>query len=254
MKIKLIVVQLLRSISYARFEIETPVVRKIIKWLIMDGVTIGLYFLIASTLLISCRSVNMANYQGKKSPIPTKLLTLERQFGDVVGPTYNYGYHYGNTNGHNYGYPNGYSNFMPLSGDELKVINNEVDENLTDPFGDKYGYIEFNRRIVNAKYGIGWAFLSTITFFVPNLLGMPFMNLKLDTEMEVKIYDINRKLVAKYTGMGHSQKIIAMYYGYGLMASRWAYPQAMMDALDQIRPQIEADVDRVNKLLKEAKK
>ena len=42
----LLVVQLLGSSGFARFEIETPILRKIFKWLVMDAVTIGLYHLI----------------------------------------------------------------------------------------------------------------------------------------------------------------------------------------------------------------
>ncbi len=41
---ELLIIQLLASNFLGRFEIETPAFRKIIKWLIIDGITIGLYF------------------------------------------------------------------------------------------------------------------------------------------------------------------------------------------------------------------
>lgn len=44
--IVLLLVQLIAGNSFAHFEIETPSVRKIFKWLIMDAVTIGLYYLV----------------------------------------------------------------------------------------------------------------------------------------------------------------------------------------------------------------
>lgn len=42
--IELMVIQLLASNFFGRFEVETPAFRKIIKWLIIDGITIGLYY------------------------------------------------------------------------------------------------------------------------------------------------------------------------------------------------------------------
>ncbi|UPT65594.1 MAG: hypothetical protein M0D57_13750 [Sphingobacteriales bacterium JAD_PAG50586_3] len=50
--IVLLVVQLIGSVSFARFEIETPIIKKTLKWLILDGLTIGLYFLIGHYSLI----------------------------------------------------------------------------------------------------------------------------------------------------------------------------------------------------------
>jgi hypothetical protein len=41
----LLLIQLLGSSFFGRFEVETPALRKIIKWMIIDGITIGLYFL-----------------------------------------------------------------------------------------------------------------------------------------------------------------------------------------------------------------
>lgn len=41
---ELLIVQLLASNLFGRFEIETPALRKIIKWLIIDALTVGLYF------------------------------------------------------------------------------------------------------------------------------------------------------------------------------------------------------------------
>ena len=42
--VELLIVQLLASNFFGRFEVETPALRKIIKWLIIDGLTIGLYY------------------------------------------------------------------------------------------------------------------------------------------------------------------------------------------------------------------
>lgn len=42
---ELLIIHLLASNFFARFEVETPAFRKIIKWLVIFGVTIGLYLL-----------------------------------------------------------------------------------------------------------------------------------------------------------------------------------------------------------------
>ena len=48
----LLVVQLFGTSFFARFEVETPAWRKIVKWLVMDAVTIGLYYLIGHWSLL----------------------------------------------------------------------------------------------------------------------------------------------------------------------------------------------------------
>jgi hypothetical protein len=50
--IVLLIIQLIGSSVFARFEVETPALRKIIKWLFMDSATIGLYYLIGHWSLI----------------------------------------------------------------------------------------------------------------------------------------------------------------------------------------------------------
>lgn len=50
--IVLLIIQLIGSSAFARFEVETPALRKIIKWLFMDAATIGLYYLIGHWALV----------------------------------------------------------------------------------------------------------------------------------------------------------------------------------------------------------
>lgn len=42
----LLIIQLVFISAFAKFEIETPLWKKLIKWLIIDGITLGLYFII----------------------------------------------------------------------------------------------------------------------------------------------------------------------------------------------------------------
>ena len=42
----LLIVQTVLITAFAKFEIETPFIRKILKWFIIDGITIGLFYFI----------------------------------------------------------------------------------------------------------------------------------------------------------------------------------------------------------------
>ncbi|MFV8347926.1 hypothetical protein [Flavobacterium sp. ZB4P13] len=44
--ILLLIIQAVGTSFFARFEIETPALKKVFKWLAIDAVTIGLYYLI----------------------------------------------------------------------------------------------------------------------------------------------------------------------------------------------------------------
>lgn len=48
----LLIVQLLGTTLFARFEIETPALRKLLKWFMLHLVTVGLYFLIGHYALL----------------------------------------------------------------------------------------------------------------------------------------------------------------------------------------------------------
>ncbi|MBK7443194.1 MAG: hypothetical protein IPL12_03565 [Bacteroidetes bacterium] len=44
--ITLLIIQTIFISAFARFELETPLISKLVKWFIIDGITIGLYFLV----------------------------------------------------------------------------------------------------------------------------------------------------------------------------------------------------------------
>lgn len=50
--ISLLIVQTVFISAFAKFEIETPLLKKLIKWFIIDGITIGLYFVIGHWAII----------------------------------------------------------------------------------------------------------------------------------------------------------------------------------------------------------
>jgi hypothetical protein len=48
----LLIIQTTFISAFARFEIETPLFRKLVKWFIIDGITIGLYFAVGHWAVI----------------------------------------------------------------------------------------------------------------------------------------------------------------------------------------------------------
>ena len=42
----LLVLQTVLITAFSKFEIETPILKRLVKWLVIDGITIGLYYAI----------------------------------------------------------------------------------------------------------------------------------------------------------------------------------------------------------------
>lgn len=185
-----------------------------------------LIHLIALVVLTGCKTWDASMLTPQNDPITPKLLTLERRMEDMANTS------------------------VVTSDDELKLFTKEVENNLIDPYGDKYGYIALKRNIIDAKMGMGQYILSSMLLTIPNIFGMPFMNMRYKVEVEIRILDRDNKLVSKYTAIGESSVKVAYYYGYSMKnAMRKAYPDALLDAFNKIRPQIKSDAQRVNEKL-----
>jgi|JI7StandDraft_1071085.scaffolds.fasta_scaffold02427_6 hypothetical protein len=191
----------------------------------------NLLSLIVLVVLTGCKAWDASMLTPKNAPITPKLLTLERRMEDLANTT------------------------VVTNDDELKLFTKEVENNLIDPYGDKYGYIAFKRNIIEQKSGAGLTILSALLWTAPNIFGMPWMIIQYKVEVEIRILDRDNKLVSKYTSVGESKVKVAYYYGYSMKnAIRKAYPDALLDAFDKIRPQIQADAQRVNEKLNAAGK
>jgi len=204
----------------------------------MKNLIIYLTFL---SIFSSCKTWNGAMITPKNDPIIPKLLTLERRIEDVS-----------------------ISNMTTSQletqsrlNDETLLFTKEVEGNLIDPYGDKYGTIVLKRNVIDARYGMANFILSTFLFTVPNLFGLPFMNIRYKISVEIRIMDRNNKLIGNYNAIGESQVKVAYYYGYSLRnshADRKAYTDALNDAFNKIRPQIKPDVISINEKLQAAGK
>lgn len=181
-----------------------------------------------------CRTWNGAMIAPHDAPITPRLLTLDRRLDDIAMP----------------GMLSANAGIDPQRlQDEIALFTKEVEQNLVDPYGDKHGTIAFTRNIIDARYGIGNFIASSLLLTVPNLFGLPFMHIRYTISVELRILDRNNKLIGNYGAIGTSSVKVAYYYGYSLrngLADRKAYTDAINDAFNKIRPQIQAEVSRLN--------
>lgn len=171
-------------------------------------------------------------------PISPKLLTLERKIEDVSSPNM----------------ATIHAENQIRLNDEILLFTKEAEQNLMDPYGDKYGTMVLKRYVVDVKYGMGNLLLSAFLFSLPNLFGLPILNIRYKISAEIRIMDRNNRLIGNYNAIGESRVKVAYYYGYSIRnmhADRKAYTDALNDAIDKIRPQLESEVIRINQILKE---
>src|SRR5437016_1212490 len=132
-------------------------------------------------LLECCKAWDPTMIGVKKEPISPKLLTLERKFEDMANTT------------------------VVTNDDEVKLFTKEVEENLIDPYGDKYGYIVFKRNLVDVKTNIGLSVINGMLACIPALLGVPFTVYKYKIEIELRVLNRDNKLLGKYSAVGNSK-------------------------------------------------
>ena len=149
-----------------------------------------------------------------------------------------------------------YPDSDPRIQDGISIFIKDVKENITDPYSEKEGDIlcRITYGDVNNK-GMEWFFLSTLTCFIPNLIGMPLMSVRSTIELEVQIFDNNKKLIKRYQADCTNKTYVALYWGSNYpTAARRANAAAFKCAMLKIKRQIDLDAPEIIKKLHEANK
>lgn len=134
--------------------------------------------------------------------------------------------------------------------DAIMLFERDVKDNLTNPRGNKYGYITCKIVTGECRYSAVNALLSLATLFIPNLFGLPFNNHMTHLEIEVEVYDTRENLVARYDATGYSKVPIALWRGYRTSdAYRLSNMKAFKLALEDIKKKIAQDFDEINQKL-----
>ncbi len=185
--------------------------------------------LIASVLM-GCKSWDATQIHPESDPIQPKLPALEKSISDYVSAE------------------------VVSSEDEMTIFTKEVENNLTDPYGSKYGYITLSAKQIEFKRNPGLIIANGTLFFLPSLFGLPIQLYELKMDVTVRILDSGRKLVGKYNAICDDKIKTTLYNGNnyeGGDAIRKIHADCLKNALQDIRSQIQNDNQRLTKKLKE---
>ncbi len=181
-------------------------------------------YITSAFILQSCGSaITLADYKPSNKPINPKLPSMEKSIDD-------------------YYHANVQSNEMTL-----RIFNKEVDDNLTNPYGKKYGYIVLKTNSVGSVKCKGVLIAEACLLFFPAMLGAPTLKGVNDTESEILIYNSKHELIGRYTGTGQASQWMNMY------TFQTKVPIIAFNAsLDEIRVKIQADMPRIQSELDKA--
>ncbi|MBT9394280.1 hypothetical protein KLP40_14000 [Hymenobacter sp. NST-14] len=131
--------------------------------------------------------------------------------------------------------------------DAVKAFRQELSYHLAEPREDsvRYGYAKL-LVIQGEQQRTGHFFqaIQMLTLMTPSLLALPLEWYRTRVKAEMQIINARGEVIGSYVGEGRSKVRVAMYHGYGQgKAARLADIQGLRLALDQIRPQLDADAD-----------
>lgn len=135
----------------------------------------------------------------------------------------------------------------PVFQDLNVVYEREVKSNLTRAGGDRYGYAVCRVIAERHRPGALWLVSSAVLLFTPNLLGYPAGQSRRWMEVEVEVFDAQRRSLGRYSGYGQAAVPVAAYWGYAPDdAARASSVRAFKAALADIKTQMDRDADRLN--------
>lgn len=136
----------------------------------------------------------------------------------------------------------------PRVQDIITLFDREVKNNITNPFGDKKGYIICKIATANNKTHKLWAVLHGAFLMIPTIIGVPIDMVTTMLDVEVEIYDKSERLISRYNSQCKSEPaLVHFYYGYFLRtdAQRATSIEAFTCAIADIKNQIENDVEQI---------
>ncbi|MBO7244808.1 MAG: hypothetical protein J6V53_05970 [Alphaproteobacteria bacterium] len=142
----------------------------------------------------------------------------------------------------------------PRMQDTMTLFDDFVKNKVTNPYGEKKGYMVLNigyRNAIDHYENIATAWLSIISLGTLNLLGFPFGVDEDEMKISVEILNSKKELVKRYTSVQSDTEWAAAYWGYNVpKISRKITIENVKNALEDIGNQISNDVYEINKRLK----
>lgn len=134
----------------------------------------------------------------------------------------------------------------PRVQDAITIFDREVKDCITNPYGERKGYILCKFASGGSKMNFALPFFSGFFLLVPNILGMPIAQVKTSIDLDIEIYDNNERLIGRYNASGFNKSQSAFYYGYKPSSlGRVSGINAFKMALGIIKQKIETDKERL---------
>jgi hypothetical protein len=156
----------------------------------------------------------------------------------------------GTVNYSNYGGTfHGTTTLDPRIQDAKVLFERETYSNICEEKGNAVGSIKYEIPIIDKKNKLGGIFISSITLFIPSLLGVTQATYEVQMEVTTSILDHDGNLINKYTSNGFGKEKCKLYGYNGTDAKRLASIAAIKMALESNRLKISKDYDFINKQL-----
>ncbi len=141
---------------------------------------------------------------------------------------------------------------MTVDNDIRTLFENDVKENITNPYGQQYGWVVLNPKTLERKHmAHHLSVINFMTLGIANLFGVNIRKYKTFIELEVEIFNANDDLIGRYLGTGELITKVNKYKKNQADHYRMATIKVSKQALAEIKEQINTDFDRLNANLKE---
>lgn len=136
--------------------------------------------------------------------------------------------------------------------DAIRFFEKEVEENMTNPYGEKKGFILLKLSYREHDSSFFYPMLSFLTLYMVNCFGVPCDKATDILEVEVRIMNNKKELVRKYIENVSHEDYVAFWYGYDY-EDVWRKVAAdnIKEALEKIRVRIGRDAAEIKAKLAE---
>jgi hypothetical protein len=132
---------------------------------------------------------------------------------------------------------------------EQQKIINLIKQNLMFGKDSKIVYMSVLVRNIEWLDNSGWLGLAPLGIFW--FFGMPWRSMTATINMEAAVMNSSGKIIKIYKAWGKDTEYLALYWGYFRPKElQTAYTRALLAACADLRKQIEADRENINKLIK----
>ena len=122
------------------------------------------------------------------------------------------------------------------------IIRGEINQNIISSTGQKTGKIEVNCERIRLSQNFGLAYLSGLSLFSLNILGMPITITNVDMTLSFKILTPNDEVVENYRYSTKKSSPVALYYG---KAAPVVVVDATKEIMNRFRNDINADSEKI---------